>query len=312
MIIFDDLEKISEVPETAIALGNFDGVHLGHQKLIGEAVRKAKEKGIKSAVFTFSNHPRDLVPGTEKVKNILYSTEKAEVIESLGIDYLFSIPFTKEIMAMSPESFIQELLCDKFNAKVVVCGFNYNFGYKAQGTPEILQEIGKKKGFEMVMIPPCKVDGNVVSSTLIREFIADGKMEDVKKYMGRNYIVSGEVVVGNRLGRRIGFPTSNLVIEENMVTPPNGVYVTLCEYNDKVFPGITNVGVKPTIGNYNKNIETHIFNFDQEIYGKKIKVEFIKKMREEIKFDNVEALSRQIKSDCLDAEAFHRANGYLL
>lgn len=307
MIIYESLDEIKDIEPTAIALGNFDGVHLGHQQLIKKAVEQAKLDGLKAAVFTFSNHPKDLLPKEKKVKCILYKNEKAEIIESLGVDYLFNIEFTKNIMTMDAIDFIDNLLVNKFNMKAAFCGFNYHFGYKGSGNPEVLKNVGLSRGFQVTEMQPFRIKGNVVSSSLIRTLIASGQVEKCRTYMGRNYEIGGEVVVGNRLGRTLGFPTSNLVIDSDMVTPPNGVYVTYCTYNGVRYPSVTNVGIKPTIGHYSKNVETHIFNFDKELYGKKIIVEFLKKTRDEVKFDNVKELSEQIVRDCREAQTYHNS-----
>lgn len=309
MEIFETLEAIQNIKPTAVALGNFDGVHLGHQELIRQAVKKAGDAGLKSAVFTFSNHPKDLLPKEKKVKNILVKSDKERIIESLGVDYLFNVPFTRRIMTMSPAAFVEELLLDKFNMKAAFCGFNYHFGHKAQGNPEVLRQMGARHGYEVTEIPPYKIKGEIVSSSLIRTLIASGQVEQCKTYMGRHYAIGGEVVVGNRLGKKLGFPTSNLVIDPSMVTPPNGVYVTCCTYNGVRYPSVTNVGHKPTIGHYNKNVETHIFDFDKELYGKQITVEFFQKTRDEVKFDSVEELSAQIVRDCRQASAYHQSHG---
>ena len=306
MKIFEDLDEIIDIPSAAVALGNFDGVHLGHQELIRRMVERARRDGLAAAVFTFSNHPKDLLPKEKKVKNILYRDEKAEIMECLGVDLLFNVPFTRAVMTMPPEGFIKELLVDKFNMKAAFCGFNYNFGYKAQGNPEVLRQAGRRMGFDVTEMPAFKIKGDVVSSSLIRTLIASGQVERCMAYMGRHYAIGGEVVVGNRLGKKLGFPTSNLVIDPSMVTPPNGVYVTYCTYNGVRYPSVTNVGIKPTIGHYNKNVETHIFNFDKELYGKQIKVEFLKKTRDEVKFDSMRDLSEQIIRDCRQARAFHQ------
>lgn len=305
MITFENLTDIHDIEPTALALGNFDGVHLGHQVLIGAMVEKAREKGLKAAVFTFSNHPRNLLPGKTPVLNITMDGQKSEIIESLGVDYLFNIEFTHEIMTMEPERFIKELLVDRCNGKDMFCGFNYNYGFKAKGNPEFLREKGVEMGFDVWEMPPFKIHDDVVSSSLIRTLIASGQVEKCEMYMGRHYAIDGEVVVGNKLGRKLGFPTSNLVISPGMVTPPNGVYVTYCTYNGKRYPSVTNVGHKPTIGQYAKNVETHIFNFNKELYGKHISVEFLQKTRDEVKFDNVEELSEQILRDCRDAREYH-------
>lgn len=305
MEIINSLEEIKGIPPCSIALGNFDGVHLGHQALISKAVEKAKELNIHSGVFTFSNHPKNLFTGQNTVKNIIYQEEKADLIASLGVDFLFNIPFTWEISRMEAVDFIEQLLVDRMNMREAFCGFNYRFGYKAGGNPQILRAEGLIKGYNVNEIPPVTVEGDVVSSTLIRGLIKAGEMEECEKYLGRKYSIGGEVVVGNRLGRKIGFPTSNIMIDESMVTPPNGVYITHCIYNHEKYPSVTNVGVKPTIGSFKKNMETHIFNFDRELYGKTIKVEFLKMTRDEVKFGSVEELSQQIVKDCQQAKAYH-------
>ena len=290
MKIFRSLDEINNIEPCAVALGNFDGVHKGHQELIHRAVRAAKRHGIKSAVFTFSNHPRNMIPGQKSVENIIYNDEKAALIEELGVDYLFDIPFTKEIMTMEPIDFVKGLIVEKF---------------KAAGNVKFLKACAKEMGFVANEVHPVSVDGEVVSSTLIRGLIKSGEVDECLHYLGRNYSIGGEVVVGNKLGRTIGFPTSNIMIDENMITPPNGVYITNAIYNGVTYPSITNVGVKPTIGEYKKNMETHIFNFDKELYGKHIKIEFLKMTRDEVKFSSVEELSNQIARDCEEAKAFH-------
>ncbi len=305
MIVFDSLEKIKDMPETATALGNFDGVHVGHRAIINATVKKAKECGLKSCVFTFSNHPKSLIPGAKPVKNIIYREEKAALIEQMGVDYLVDIPFTAKIMTMEPEVFVRQLLVDSLRAKELFCGFNYHFGFRGAGDVQKLRILGAQYGFHVNAVPAVMVDGDVVSSTLIRGLIMAGEMDECAKFLGRNYDIGGEVVVGNRLGKSLGFPTSNIMIDETMVTPPNGVYITYCIYNGVRYPSITNVGIKPTIGTFKKNMETHIFNFDKELYGKLIKIEFIKKTRDEVKFSNLKELSAQIAKDCREAKAFH-------
>lgn len=305
MKLFNTLDEIRDNEPCTLALGNFDGVHKGHQALVGKTVKTAKKLGIKSAVFTFSNHPKSMIGGGREFKNIAYSEEKEALIEAMGADYIFNIEFNEKIMTMAPEAFIQELLIDRFKAAEVFCGFNYRFGYKAGGNVTLLRKEGKRLGFKVNVIEPVTIDGEVVSSTLIRSLIKSGEVDECAKYLGRNYDIGGEVVVGNRLGKSIGFPTSNIMIDENMVTPPNGVYITYCIYNGKKYPSVTNVGVKPTVGTYKKNVETHIFNFNKELYGKHIKVEFLKMTRDEVKFNSIEELSAQIARDCEEAKEYH-------
>ncbi len=311
MKIFESLEDINNIEETVVALGNFDGVHKGHQQIIARTVRSAQAVGLKSAVFTFSNHPSTVLGKGEPVKNILYAEQKTRIIEEMGIDYLVDIPFTKEILAMSPQTFVEEILVKHLRIREAYCGFNYTFGYKASGTPEVLMHEGLKHGFGLHVQEPYKIDDILVSSTYIRQLIEEGRMDEVTKFMGRLYSIGGEVVEGNRLGRTIGFPTMNLVVDETMVTPPNGVYITFCTCDGVRYPAITNVGNKPTIGEYAKTIETHIFNYNEDAYGRHINVEFIRWVRPEKKFSGIEELTAQIQSDCISAKAWHRERGVL-
>lgn len=308
MKIYNSLNEINDIKETVVALGNFDGVHKGHQELIRRTVKSAKMAGLKSAVFTFTNHPKNVLAGKPVIKNILYLEDKMKIIKSLGVDYLFSLEFDEKIQHLSAEEFIQNILIQGFKMREAYCGFNYNFGYMAEGSPEILMKAGIKNGFGIHVLEPFTIDGNLVSSSFIRNLIAEGRVDECIKYMGRNYSVGGEVVVGNKIGRTIGFPTSNILIDNAMVTPDHGVYVTYCNYNGIKFQSVTNVGVKPTIGDNKKNIETHIFHFSKDLYGKEIRVEFLKKLRPERKFNNVDELAQQIKKDCISAKNYHENN----
>lgn len=309
MKIYTQLKDIRDIDNTVIALGNFDGMHVGHMKLITRTVESAKISGVKSAVFTFANHPKNTLAGKTVIKNIISNEEKQRLIEEAGVDYLFSIPFTETVHHMSPDEFIKALLLDTFKACEINCGFNYHFGYKAEGGTETLIEAASLEGFRINVLEPVIFDGELVSSTLIRELISEGKVDESAKYLGRPYSTKGEVVVGNKIGRTIGFPTSNILIDETMVVPSHGVYVTNCIYDGNVLPGVTNVGIRPTIGDEKKTVETHMFDFNLELYGKDIRVEFLKKIRDERKFDNVEALSEQIAHDCETARRYHSLFG---
>jgi riboflavin kinase/FMN adenylyltransferase len=304
MEIYHSFQHTNCSQPTVLALGNFDGIHLGHREIIQRTVTKAGEMGLKSGIFTFANHPRNVIMNEEFTKNIIYFEEKAEIIRKLGVDYLFNITFDETIMAMNPREFVKGLLLDKMNMKYGLCGFNYHFGNKALGTTEELRKMSHELGYEIEVVDPVLIDGQVVSSRLIRDIISSGKVDLCLKYLGRPYAVNGEVVIGNRLGKSLGFPTSNLMIDENMVSPANGVYLTWCTYNGITYPSITNVGNKPTIGEFVKNVETHIFDFDKELYGKRIHVEFLVKTRDEMKFDSVAELSAQIKRDCIAAKSY--------
>ncbi len=311
MKVFRKLEEIKISEPLAIALGNFDGVHRGHMKLIERTIEEGKKRSLKTAVLTFSTHPKNLIPKEEPVKLLLSNKEKEEIIANLGVDYIFNIPFDQPMMTMSEREFAQKFLSERLHMKLGVTGHNYRFGYMAGGDVSSLKLMGDEFGYETVTIDPVIIDDNLVSSTMIRTMIAAGQVDRCMTYMGRNYTVAGEVVVGNKLGKTIGFPTSNLDLDHRKVTPPNGVYITLCSYGKHIYPSVTNVGNKPTIGEYERNAETHIFGFDKELYGKEIKVEFLLKLRDEVKFHGLQPLKEQILRDCREARNYHIEHGYL-
>ena len=296
-----------------MALGNFDGVHKGHQALIAKAAETGRRNGLKTAVFTFTNHPANVISGKTRVKNIMNFAEKVEAVAKYDVDYLFSVDFDDLMRTSSPEAFCKDILSGILRARIAVCGFNYSFAYKAEGNPQILAEFGKKFGYETYVIDPVYVGDQIVSSTLIRKAIDEGRVDEYIRYTGRPYDVEGIVIHGKHLGHRIGFPTVNLALSSEMAQPVNGVYITKTYVNQydgsfKVYPSVTNVGNKPTVGIFDKNAETHIFDFDQDIYGEKIKVEFIKLIRPEQKFDSLDALQEQIQRDCICARDYHAEN----
>ena len=307
MKVFTYLDDIYDIGPTCVALGNFDGVHKGHQTLISSCVEYAKVNGLTPVVFTFLNHPSNFIAGRTVVKGIQGLFEKTEQIEALGAEYMVTAMFNESVMNLEPEVFTDAILVKRLNMKQAFCGFNYSYGYMAKGTPETLRIQGEKFGFGVSVLDPVKIDGQTVSSTLIRNHIAEGDMERFAASTGRAYSIMGRVMVGQHLGTRMGFPTVNLNLDPRMVLPCNGVYVTKTYVNNAWYPSITNVGIKPTVGLNAKNAETHIFGFSEDVYGKTVKVEFIKMLRPEMKFDSVEELSKQIAKDCHEAESIHEA-----
>ncbi len=298
MKVFYNLEEIENMEETAIALGNFDGIHKGHQALINKAVEVAKEKNLKSAVFTFTNHPGNVMAGSCVVKNLVYQDMKIKLLEDAGIDYLFSIDFSNYIMSRPPKEFIDDILIAKFNIKEAICGFNYTYGYKAAGTSATLAEYAKQKNVGVNVIDAVMDEGQVVSSTLIRNLIAEGNVERVTRLMGRPYMMRGKIIHGNNLGGPVlGFPTCNIIPDEQMAVPHRGAYAAEAVIDGERYFGMANVGKKPTVGSDEVSVETHIFDFDQDVYGKDIEVYFIKLLRDEKKFDGLEALKAQLEYD---------------
>ena len=307
MIIFNSLKEIQNTDPAVVALGNFDGIHRGHRSLIETATAQAREKGVKSAVFTFQDHPRNVLAGEIVVRNIIYPDVKMELLRSLGVDYVFSIPFDVYIMHQAPEDFVKEIMVGRFQAAGAVCGTNFTYGYKAGGNSEELKKAGKKYGFDVTVMPMVMDGGEIVSSTLIRQCVAEGDMERAGDLLGRCYSIRGLVIRGNQIGRTIGFPTCNISVDQTMVTPPNGVYFTRSLIGGELYESITNVGNKPTVGLYGKNIETNILNFDRDVYDEIIEVFFLKKHRDEVRFKGLEELSDQLSRDRAEALRFLKA-----
>ncbi len=315
MILFTSLLEAKEyLGPSAVALGNFDGVHKGHQELIKRCVSIAREKGLCSVVFTFLNHPVNEIAGKTLVKSIMTLKEKAQAVEVLGADVMVAIPFIDNVRTSSPESFAKDILAEDLHAKHAVCGFNYSFGFKGAGRPEDLKAFGKEFGYDVTVIDEFDMEGKTVSSTLIRQKLAEGDVAAFARLTGRRYNIAGRVMQGEHFGRTMGFPTVNLSLHNDMALPMNGVYVTEIyvkrtdylggTYEEK-FHSVTNVGNKPSVGQFAKNAETHIFNFNEDIYGQEVRVEFIDLLRPEIKFNDIAELSAQIDKDCIAAREYH-------
>lgn len=286
---------------TAIALGNFDGIHIAHQKLIKEMVEDAKKTGLKSGILLFNTHTRALLEG--KSPSLLSSNEqKMEILGDLGIEIVYTIDFDQELMQLSPDEFVKNILVEKLNVKSLCVGFDYRFGFKASGNVEILKELGIKYGFKVIVIDPIYRD-NVVSSTRIRNYIREGKIQDANELLGRHYSISGEVVDGNKMGRKLGFPTANLKIKDNYIIPKVGIYESNIIVHNKSYRGATSIGTNPTFKNDELKIENHILDFKGDIYGEVIEVRFIRYLRDEIKFDNIEDLKKQINNDVKDIKS---------
>lgn len=314
MILLTSLIDAKEyLGPSAVALGNFDGVHKGHQELIKRCVKIAREKGLCSAVFTFLNHPINEMAGKSVVKSIMTLKEKAQAIEAMGIDVMVAVPF-ENVRTLSPDAFAENVLAGDLHAKHAVCGFNFSFGYKGAGKPRDLISFGSEFGFEVTVVEEFDIDEKTVSSTLIRQKLEEGDVAAFAKLTGRRYAISGRVMQGEKLGRVMGFPTVNLSLHNDMALPMNGVYVTEIYVNtrdpegrniEEKFHSVTNVGNKPSVGQFAKNAETHIFGFDRDIYGQEVRVEFIDLLRPEIKFGDIKQLSAQIDRDCIAAKKYH-------
>ena len=300
MHIYTDWTGLKDVfKDIFVGLGNFDGIHVGHQKLIGNLVRQARKAGGTSVVFTFVPHPLAILSPKGAPPLILPPDVKREMFAKLGVDVLLWVPFSLEFARLSPEDFIKQVLHEQLAVRTVLVGYNYTFGYKGRGTPELLKEYGAHLDFAVEMLQPIKVDGQPVSSTLIRNMLADGKISEARKYLGYAPIIKGQVVYGESRGSTLGFPTANIEVAPDLLVPGNGVYSVTVNLEGKLHHGIANIGAKPTFhdNSFNRSIEVHILDFDGNLYDKEIQVCFIKRVRSEKKFSGVEELVQQIKND---------------
>lgn len=286
-----------QLHNSAVALGKFEGIHLGHQLLLNE-LKKQKDKGYESVVFTFDMPPRAAIIGDKKYSQIFTKAERRLFLERQGMDVMLEHPFTKDFAALTPEEFIEEVLVKKVDAKVVVVGSDFHFGKKRSGNLSHLKKGAEKFGYELIVKEKVQDQGKDISSTRIRELIEYGKMEDATRLLGRHYSVYGEVVHGKALGRTIKIPTINQVVEEMKLIPPNGVYISLVHIGDKVYQGVTNIGIKPTVESERiKGVETHIFDFEGDLYGQMVEVELLHFHRAEVRFNSVEELKAQMQDD---------------
>ena len=270
-----------------VALGSFDGLHSGHLSLVNKIIELANENKGRSIVYTFKNHPRTLIKGATPPKLLMDNESKEEILEALGVDLIYFEEFNEEYMKLTPEGFIK-YLCEKFKVKGIVVGFNYRFGYKNIGNIEMLKELSTKYGYELYVMEPCNYENEVISSTRIRDELLNGNVDKAMKMLNRPYIIKGKVVHGKKLGRTIGFPTANLDYSKEALIPRKGVYYTNVQWQGKIYKGITSVGNNPTVNGDKLTIETYILDFNNDLYGHNIKVYFIKKIRDEKKFNSID------------------------
>lgn len=280
------------------ALGNFDGVHKGHQQIIRNMAEKAHLNGGLAASFIFEPHPIKVLNPDKAPLMLVDKDIKAELLEKLGLDILIYNTFSKDISRCSPEEFVRDILIAKLGIREVFIGFNYSFGYRGAGTPELLQEFGKKYNFGVNIIPSVKVADLVVSSTLIRQMLDQGDIRQAHKLLGYFPVLQGIVVEGEHRGTAIGFPTANLAVDAGLQVPAKGVYAACINIGSEKYMAVVNIGMKPTFHeDFPISIEAHILNFDRNIYGQKVRISFMERIRDEMKFDGVECLIRQIGLD---------------
>jgi riboflavin kinase/FMN adenylyltransferase len=281
-----------------LALGNFDGVHRGHRKILDRVRRVASERGATSVVMTFDPHPPRVVRPDKAPPLLMTKAQKLEQIAAAGVQGTAIVRFTSELSKWDPEMFVRAVLVDWLHVSEVWVGANFLFGRDRAGTFTLLRALGARFGFNAEKIDPVRYKDFVVSSTRVRRLISEARVDEAGALLGHQYFIDGTVVHGERRGRTIGFPTAN-ISTENELLPPHGVYATTASVEGVVYASVTNIGVRPTVDHSGRvSIETHIFDFDREIYGGAVRLGFVQRLRDERAFESVDALRSQIASDC--------------
>ncbi len=293
-------EKEADYVQTAVALGNFDGLHIAHMKIIRDCIATAEKRGIQSGVLLFEENTKS-VAGRGKVELITTNDQKLKLLSRENLDFVYVRQFTEEFMKKSPEEFVR-LLVKNLKVKIVCVGYDYRFGHKAAGDVNTLRELGEKYGFEVIVTDKITIDGETVSSTLIRSLVRNGRVDDAVKFLGRRYTISGEVVYGKQNGTKMGLPTANVDYDSDMVLPREGVYAGITEVDGRRYVSVVNVGKNITFGAKRVTVESHLIDFSGNIYGKNINVLFVKRLRGDIKFTNADELKRQINKDIAKAK----------
>lgn len=308
MKVHHSINSYSKSP-SAITIGTFDGVHLGHQKIIKKLQSIAKKNGLQSVILTFFPHPRMVLQSAVEMKLLNTIDERQEILSDLGIDHLVIKEFTKEFAKLSAEQYAREILVNELNAKYIIIGYDHRFGKNRRADIKDLIGFGKQLHFNVEEISVKDVDEVAVSSTKIRASLNMGDVKTANSFLGYNYFLTGTVKQGKQIGNQIGFPTANIYIKENYkLIPKNGAYIVKSTIDNSLFYGMMNIGTNPTVNGNSQSIEVHFFEFDQNLYGKKLRIELLERLRDERKFDSLLALQSQLKIDKEDALKFIQKN----
>ncbi|RAV27597.1 riboflavin biosynthesis protein RibF [Sinomicrobium soli] len=283
---------------SVVTIGTFDGVHVGHRKILERLIESARANNLKSTLLTFFPHPRMVLQQDADIKLINTLDEKIAILEKSGLEQLIIYPFTREFSRLTAIEFVRDIIVDKLRARKVIIGYDHRFGRNRTATIKDLREYGETYEFDVEEIGVEEVDAVSVSSTKIRRALEEGDMETANQYLGYDFMLTGEVVKGKGLGKQMRYPTANLHIAETYkLIPAKGVYVVKSEIDDRVVYGMMNIGFNPTVNGDRQSIEIHFFDFDRDIYGKKIRIDMLKRLRDEVRFDSVESLTLQLHKD---------------
>ena len=298
MKIFNNIQSYSPEKESILTIGTFDGVHIGHNKILTKLVEESKKNNLSSLIMTFFPHPRMVLQKSQEIKMIDTIDEKIHLFEKTGVDNLIIQPFDENFSKIRAKEFVEEILVKKLKIKHIIIGYDHRFGKDREASVEDLKKFGLNYMFTVEEIAAQEIHSIAISSTKIRNAILKGEIKKCNEYLGRNFMLTGEVVHGDGLGKKINFPTANIeIIDTYKIIPKNGVYLVKTIINSEIYFGMMNIGVRPTIGGKNKSLEIHFFNFKDNIYNKTISVEIICKIRDEEKFSSIDELKIQLKKD---------------
>lgn len=299
MNIFENLKNLAKDKNTVLTLGTFDGIHLGHQEIINKVITRSQEKGGRSFVITFHPHPRTIVSADYKIKLLTDLNEKIDILQNLGVQNLLIIKFTPEFAALSAEEFVQSFLVEGIGVSEIVLGHNHHFGKGRGGNIEMLKKLSTRKNFSVIAVDDCKFGSEIVSSTKIRKALEKADIETANKMLGRFYSFNGIVTEGDKRGRKLGYPTANIIISDmDKLLPAIGIYAAKIKINNREYIGLLSIGKRPTFYESGELVsEVYIYDFDKNIYGKNIKVEVVKRIRGEEKFNSAEDLINQMNKD---------------
>ena len=298
MKIFNNIQSYSPEKESILTIGTFDGVHIGHNKILTKLVEESKKNNLSSLIMTFFPHPRMVLQKSQEIKMINTMDEKIHLFEKTGVDNLIIQPFDENFSKIRAKEFVEEILVKKLKIKHIIIGYDHRFGKDREASVDDLKKFGLNYMFTVEEIAAQEIHSIAISSTKIRNAILKGEIKKCNEYLGRNFMLTGEVVHGDGLGKKINFPTANIEIPETYkIIPKNGVYLVKAIINSEIYFGMMNIGVRPTIGGKNKSLEIHFFNFKDNIYNKTISVEIICKIRDEEEFSSIDELKIQLKKD---------------
>lgn len=294
------INDVAHDANSVVTVGTFDGVHAGHRAIMDTVLRKAEERNARSVIVTFDPHPREIInPGDAGIKLLTTLPERREILEELGIDRMVVIPFDRDFSLLSSEEFIRDIIYDKIGVAEFVIGYDHHFGKDREGSIETVERLGKEFGFDTYVVSKREIGTKTVSSTAIRNAISeDGNVEIAADFLQRLYRLNGTVIHGDKRGKEIGYPTANIKPEDGRkIIPKDGVYAVGVRYEGQWYKGMMNIGTRPTFEEQHRTLEVHLFDFEEDIYGKEVQVRFVKRIRDEKKFSGVDELVSQLQKD---------------